>query len=348
MFRIPPREPKENAPIVFMQHGMTATSDIYLLNGPNNGLAYMLADVGYDVWLGNARGTRYGRRHTKLSPKMKEFWQFSWHEIGTIDVPESIDHVLKLTGQDAVHYVGHSQGGSTYLVMISMKPEYNQKMKTVSLLAPAVYMKGLKLPKVLTTYLTARGDAEFMPSRTLLKTIEPLLCDVNNKVCSKLYFLTGRDSDATNRTILPLLLATHPGGASTRQPLHYWQLSKSDNFAQFDFGEAENQKRYGQEKPPEYKLSNINKKAWISIFYGKNDERVSKSSIMRLQKQLHRPIMNEMPKGWNHLDFVIANDVKEHVNIPIIQKANGYENRHKGRKNKKKKKEVANNTETES
>lgn len=40
--------------------------------------AFRLADLGYDVWLGNTRGNIYSRSHIYLDPDDAEFWQYSW------------------------------------------------------------------------------------------------------------------------------------------------------------------------------------------------------------------------------------------------------------------------------
>jgi hypothetical protein len=50
-----------------------------MINGRDNSPAFIAADRGYDVWLGNSRGNSYGRDHTSLNPdKDKAFWDFSW------------------------------------------------------------------------------------------------------------------------------------------------------------------------------------------------------------------------------------------------------------------------------
>ena len=40
---------------VFLMHGLFGTAADYILTGPETALAYLLADQGYDVWMGNAR-----------------------------------------------------------------------------------------------------------------------------------------------------------------------------------------------------------------------------------------------------------------------------------------------------
>lgn len=145
LFRIPYshklRNQNENRPAVLLQHGLFSNSDCWLTSGPDNSLAYLLADAGYDVWLGNARGNIYSRANNFISLNSPNFWHFDWHEIGTIDIATMIDYIRDTTQQDQIHYAGHSQGTTVYLVLLSERPEYNAKIKSGHLLAPCAFFE---------------------------------------------------------------------------------------------------------------------------------------------------------------------------------------------------------------
>jgi triacylglycerol lipase len=50
--------------------------------------AFKLLEAGYDVWLGNQRGTKYSLGHTKYNQnKDKAYWEFSFPEMGDFDAP---------------------------------------------------------------------------------------------------------------------------------------------------------------------------------------------------------------------------------------------------------------------
>lgn len=116
-------------------------------------VAYLLSDMGYDIWLGNARGNIYSRKHVAFDPDgdridRKRFWDFSWHQIGKIDLPTMIDYILQKTEYTKLHYFGHSQGTTTFFVMTSERPEYNDKIIAMYALAPIAFMSNVRSPLV--------------------------------------------------------------------------------------------------------------------------------------------------------------------------------------------------------
>lgn len=84
---------------------------------------------------------RTERRHVSLDPSKPKFWDFSWHEIGVYDIPATIDYILQHTNQSKLAYVGHSQGVTSGLVMLSERPEYNDKISIFHAMTPPVIFK---------------------------------------------------------------------------------------------------------------------------------------------------------------------------------------------------------------
>lgn len=197
VFRIPYSHKLQNQnkirPIVLIQHGLTSCSDAWILSGPNDSLPYLLADAGFDVWLGNGRGNTYSRNHTSRSPLHPYFWRFSWHEIGYFDIAAMIDYALKTNGQgqQSIHYVGHSQGTTVFFTLMSLRPEYNEKIKTAHMFAPIAIMTNMenKLVRKVGPYLGHRNeysllfaDQEFLPNNDFLLSLFSNFCDADNEL----------------------------------------------------------------------------------------------------------------------------------------------------------------------
>lgn len=62
--------------VVFLQHGFLADASTWVMDSATESLGYILADSGFDVWLGNIRGNDYSRRHVKYKPSQSIFWNW--------------------------------------------------------------------------------------------------------------------------------------------------------------------------------------------------------------------------------------------------------------------------------
>lgn len=64
-------------PVALLQHGLGSSSVDWINKGPDQSLGQLLADAGWDVWLGNNRGTLWSRNHLKWNPDTdNEYWDF--------------------------------------------------------------------------------------------------------------------------------------------------------------------------------------------------------------------------------------------------------------------------------
>ncbi|XP_057340692.1 lipase 3-like [Microplitis mediator] len=322
IFRIPNGKESvgvDNKPAILIEHGLMASADIWATM--KRSLAYFLADAGYDVWIGNVRGNTYGRAHQTLSPDNPLFWNFTFHEYGVIDYAETIDYVLGTINQTSLTYIGHSMGGTAVFILLSEKPEYNEKLKVIIALSPSAYWKA-KIPtrqfSLSSLYhfgklIDPTGLSEFMPQSAVFGDLFKDLCQKNNimDLCvAAVELASGYDYEQIDNDEMIYLSYYYPAGTSTKTVYHYCQCVISGDFRQFDY-EENNIYFYGQVKPPAYNVSNI--VAPMVIIYGENDP----LSTLTDNKELARRVMHNVtivkvdyPK-FSHLDFVKAKDVKK-------------------------------------
>ncbi|MCH0629871.1 alpha/beta fold hydrolase [Kocuria palustris] len=131
--------------VVYFHHGLLTDSETWVVGDVN--LAYMLVDQGYQVWLGNNRGNRYLRKHLRLSPSDKQFWNFSLDEYAMYDIPASLEHIYQFNnGTLRITYVGFSQGCSQLLATLSLRPDLNNILNLFVGLLPAVIPQNLSHP----------------------------------------------------------------------------------------------------------------------------------------------------------------------------------------------------------
>ncbi|XP_075981418.1 lipase 3-like [Anticarsia gemmatalis] len=335
LFRIPPKKhirEVQKRPVVFLMHGILGSADDWLLMGPGKSLAYLLSDAGYDVWLGNARGNKYSKRHVSKHPAVADFWQYSTDEIALHDLPAMIDYALETTKQEKLYYIGHAQGTTAFFALTATRPEYNDKIIMMYALSPMVYMTNVRSPLFRMIAPTSKyyqslqqelGNGAFNPKKELIRAVGGNMLEKAigcKKVSSHVNFvMAGVDVDGLDAELIPVVMRHLPAGASTKVIKQYGQGVASQEFRKYDHGAKINQKVYGNEQPPKYEMEKV--QAPVTLFYSEEDWLAHPKDVERLEKEL--PNVRETHKvsdeHFSHMDFQFSTKAPEHVYRRLIE-----------------------------
>ncbi|XP_053675061.1 lipase 1-like [Anopheles nili] len=328
-------EQTEHSMPLLLVHGMFASSADFLIAGPNNSLAYLLADEGHDVWLVDMRGNRYSRRHTRFSTDSPEYWNYSWHEMGYYDLPAVIDYILQVTTARRLHYIGHSQGTTVFFVLTATRPEYNEKIVRMYALSPAVYARHIRSPifrwlaenaPAIKKFLDSAGVVQVLPHNPDQYVLQKAICPacVPRSICSLFVEqLVGPNPNGTDKLAQHVIAGHNPSGASSKQLLHLSQLCRAGSFQQLAYqGKEQNLAVYGREEPPAYNLTAITTP--IVMFYALNDWIIDPRNVIRLAEELPALVSVNVveDRNFNHLDFMIAKRVRSLVYDKILDDIN--------------------------
>lgn len=256
--------------------------------------------------------------------------------MGKFDIPAGIDYILNTTGQSKLNYIGHSMGTTMYFVMMSERPEYNQKVSLGLMYGPVAYASHITTPihalspvfgvPYLSDILRLAGQGEFFPDSIFqyLKDYDAPFCApylFGELSCSAVMFaLMGYDYPQMNRTQLPTIMSTLPSSTSSQAMIQYFQEMNCIKpcFQKLDRGLDGNLKHYGQATPPKYNLGNVT--APTAFFYGANDWLADPTDALLAAPKVGNLVNLTCVNfsQWNHIDFLWGIDAKELLYLPTL------------------------------
>lgn len=330
-FRIPTKNDESRFQPVILQHGILGSSADWIDTGRRS-LAYRLNEIGYDVWLANARGNTYSKKHVALSEENPKFWNFSFHEMGLYDITALLGYIEKYTNKSKeTIYIGHSMGTTMFLVFSSLLPNISKKVKAMVALAPVAFLSHVRSPlrflapmaKQVESLTETMGIKELFPRSNVLKHLvyDHDVLNVNKRIWESVMFLvSGFDRGHFDEKLLPVVLDNKPAGTSIKTLLHYAQIIKNDgDFRCFDYGSKEkNNKFYGCCDPPRYTVENV--KVPSLLVYAKNDWLATPKDVHSLVRRMsNNPEVYEVPdEKFGHADFLWASNANALVYRPLI------------------------------
>lgn len=294
-------------------------------------LAMYLANRGYDVYLGNNRGTVYGQRHVNKTVLNAEFWDFSIDEFGLYDVPAIVAFVRRFTGHDKIAYVGWSQGAASMLGLQSYHPEYADIIEPFVVMSPAAFLgyihtKFYKRFFPLFARLPYANNGIFFSflSKYIFNRLGgPTALQRKLFALAVTYPLFGRDTKGMDAERIPTYLRFTPSGTSMKNFVHWCQLYVSKRFRRRNMGAAGNRLKYGTDEPPDYPVSRIRSNSIVFFsaetdFLGDPEDRDLLLSQMTVKPYRWFNVTAEVPE-FSHVSFLYHKKIGTLVNRRVYR-----------------------------
>lgn len=301
----------------------------------SDAFAFELANQGYDVWMGNCRGSTYSLNHTRYDYRYDwRYWDFSFHEIGLYDMPAQIDYILNIRQRKSLAFVGHSQGNLAMFVLQSFQPQWAEKVKPFVAMAPIGFIPNVyygllrTLVNVVSPVVTPRSlnevfKGQILPKSRLTESALDLVCvpKWTTGICNvMLTLIVGDNLKRSNHSLLPVIAHHIPEGTSVLNVLHFGQNIQSGELKAFDFGPEGNLRRYSTQEAPYYPIKNIYSKD-IAFVVGRTDPLSTMRNVELTRSMLSVPLMDYYVVSdpiWGHADYMYATGAGIMANLHMI------------------------------
>jgi pimeloyl-ACP methyl ester carboxylesterase len=310
--------------VVLFQHGLTDTSVGACLNSPSESLPYILADQGYEVWLGNNRGNGVSMGHIQYTPNDPEFWDFTWSDMAAYDMPAQISHVLAVTNHSKLSYIGHSEGTIQAFAALIEQPALAQQLHLYVALAPVAYVSNVEslilqaMAKLKVDDLfTLLGAKEFyLPN--VLHQLLPGVCRTLPKWCNFVNDLLSGPTTYLNVSRLSYYLIYEPNPTSVKNMIHWAQSVRKGTFARFDYGTQGNMQHYNQPTAPAYEFQYFPANLPVALFAGGQDYLADPTDVQFMIAQLPGTPMVHIEPNYAHLDPLLGTNANQRIYPRIL------------------------------
>jgi pimeloyl-ACP methyl ester carboxylesterase len=289
LFSASSQSSSRNKPVVFLLHGLDAQAKSWIVNAPTCP-GFYLVDAGFDVWLGNSRGSAPSQGHVKWDSKIDpEYWLFTWQHMAEFDIPASVLYVLQYTNKEKLTFIGHSQGNTIILAYLSENPDFMEKISLCITLSPPISLLNSKLREYADSFQLSQLSLQTVDTESLYHLGFQEFLQVEND----------------NEFLYETVSVKSKSQTSELNYEHWIQMTyyQTSKLQKFDYGKVVNVLAYGQTSPPIYDLTRV--PGPIALFVGDLDALADSRDFEWLENSLDKSLVfSEVFSGFGHNTFL--------------------------------------------
>ncbi|KAI8008137.1 Triacylglycerol lipase 2 [Camellia lanceoleosa] len=278
--------------ILGMQRIPGGDSVTWLLNSPDESLAFILADNGFDA-----------------------YWDWSWDELVAYDLPATFNYVHAQTGQN-MHYVDIPWQVSfhTLLSLVLTFTNYSMNFPIATFGQMSSLLARAAADAFLYTYWLGSG---MLPLK-----LEGYSDETHSNCADLVIAFTGKNC-CVNNSKTGTFLEHEPQPTATKTMIHLSQMIRWGTIAMYDYGSKfENNQHYGKPTPPVYNMASIPKDLPLFLSHGGqdllSDVKDVKTLLATLKGHHANKLVVQYRKDYAHSDFVFGVNANKLVYDPLM------------------------------
>lgn len=302
LHRYTPKGEEQHGEPVFLCHGLGANK--YNLDFDSRySLARYLSDKGYDSWVISLRGAESWSTKTLLGFKN---WDFNFDTFVEKDIPVAIDYIVKKTGRQKLHWIGHSMGGMLLYAYAIRRG--NEKIKSgITLGSPVKFRGADRHVKFLINTDFFLRNFKKLHLNIIARLTAPLTGILKNRIVTH-----QMNPENVNFSVIRRAQFNAVTPLSTRLLMQFKDWLENDDFRTFD-------------KNLSYKENLGIIKIPVLVVAGKKDKMAVISDVKyaydkigsKNKKYLELSISNNFSSDYGHIDMIFGKRAPEEV-FPVL------------------------------